>query len=197
MGAGIVNLIRVTPSCSSSRSRSAFLGPNPSQSFVEETNASRVVDEGSRRAAYEVRAASNVWHSSVVPAATTRERPTRSSGAASNGGSSNSSIARPHSRTSSCAGRDVDRARGLERADRVDAAGGEVAERERERAHDPQAVREPDHRRRPLARPSGRRRLEREDLDRLLRPHRARAERRSGTRPGRASAVHSSPEPKS
>ena len=50
-----------------------------------------------------VSAASSVRHSSVVPAATTRERPTRSSGAAANGGSSNSSIAKPRSRTSSCA----------------------------------------------------------------------------------------------
>src|SRR5919197_1365885 len=42
-------------------------------------------------------------HSCSVPAAATRERPARSSGAAPNGGASGSSIARPRSRTSSCA----------------------------------------------------------------------------------------------
>src|SRR5205823_13388126 len=41
-------------------------------------------------------------HRSGVPAATTPERPSRSSGAAPNGGASNRSIARPRSRTSSC-----------------------------------------------------------------------------------------------
>ena len=39
----------------------------------------------------------------AMPAAATRERVARSSGASPNGGSSNSSIARPHSRTRSCA----------------------------------------------------------------------------------------------
>src|SRR5215203_257209 len=53
------------------------------------------------RAAYEVSASPNIRHRSVVPAATTRERPTRSSGAAPKGGSSKRSTARPHSRTSS------------------------------------------------------------------------------------------------
>src|SRR5207244_13151223 len=63
----------------------------------------------------------------------------------------------------------VHRARRLERADRVDATGGEVAERERERTHDPQPVREvgdlgrvPGAARRPC-------RHEREDLDLVLR----------------------------
>src|SRR4051794_580006 len=48
-------------------------------------------------------AAKSFWHSSGVPAATTRERPSTSSGAASNGGASGRSITSPHSRTSSCA----------------------------------------------------------------------------------------------
>src|SRR4029079_5216397 len=64
-------------------------------------------------------------------------------------------------------GGDVDRARALERADGVDPAGGGVAERERERAHDSQAVRDPDHRARLLGHEVGARRLEREDLDPL------------------------------
>src|SRR5215210_58852 len=55
------------------------------------------------RAAYEVSASPSIRHRSVVPAATTRERPTRSSGAPPKGGSSKRSIARPHSRTSSWA----------------------------------------------------------------------------------------------
>src|SRR5580765_6136718 len=42
-------------------------------------------------------------HSSGVPAATTRERPSRSSGADPNGGASKRSIASPRSRTRSCA----------------------------------------------------------------------------------------------
>src|SRR5438874_3032491 len=48
-------------------------------------------------------AANSPWHSSGVPAATTRERPSVSSGAWPNGGASGRSIASPHSRTSSCA----------------------------------------------------------------------------------------------
>src|SRR5581483_4566584 len=48
-------------------------------------------------------ASASCLHSSPVPAATTRERPSRSSGAAANGGASGRSIARPTSRTSSWA----------------------------------------------------------------------------------------------
>src|SRR5207244_4052815 len=44
----------------------------------------------------------------------------------------------------------VDRAGALERTDSVDAPGREMAERTRERAHDPQAVSDTDHLRRPL-----------------------------------------------
>src|SRR5829696_5897446 len=53
------------------------------------------------RAAYEVSASPSIRHRSLVPAATTRERPTRSRGAPLKGGSSKRSIARPTSRTSS------------------------------------------------------------------------------------------------
>src|SRR5581483_1836303 len=55
------------------------------------------------RAAYADNAAAICAHSSSVPAATTRERPSRSSGAAPNGGRSGKSIASPRSRTSSWA----------------------------------------------------------------------------------------------
>src|SRR5204862_5890177 len=55
------------------------------------------------RATYADRAAKSCAHRSAVPAATTRERPSTSSGAASNGGASGRSIASPCSRTSSCA----------------------------------------------------------------------------------------------
>ena len=89
---------------------------------------------------------------------------------------------------------DVDRARRLQRADGVDAAGGEVAERERERAHDPQPVREAGDRRRVARRRATvQRRLEGEDLDRVLRPHARRAARRSAYAPSPRRAVHSSP----
>ena len=68
---------------------------------------------------------------------------------------------------------DVDRARRFERADGVDAAGGEMAERERERPHDADAVCDAGERRR-LVRDLGcQRRLEGEDLDPLLRAIRA------------------------
>src|SRR5207249_3414218 len=66
-------------------------------------------------------------------------------------------------------GRDVDRPRRLQRADAVDAAGREVAERERERAHDPEPVRETDDVRRLLRDERRQRRLEREHLDLVLR----------------------------
>src|SRR6266850_2405497 len=52
---------------------------------------------------YPVSAVASRVHSSSFPAATTRERPSRSRGAAANGGASGSSIARPCSTTSSCA----------------------------------------------------------------------------------------------
>src|SRR5581483_3045164 len=58
-------------------------------------------------------------------------------------------------------GGDVDRPGGLERADRVDPAVGELAERDRERAEDPQAVDDPDERRRVARHEIGARRLER------------------------------------
>src|SRR4051794_7174818 len=55
-------------------------------------------------AAYAESARAICWHRSSVPAAATRERPSRSSGASPNGlPESKSSIARPCSRTSSCA----------------------------------------------------------------------------------------------
>ena len=66
--------------------------------------------------------------------------------------------------------RDVDRPGRLERAHRVDPAGSEVTERQRERAHHPQALRDAEHRRSLLRDESGRGRLEGEDLDRILRP---------------------------
>src|SRR5207237_2506137 len=65
--------------------------------------------------------------------------------------------------------RDVDRARRLERADAVEPAVGEVAEGERERAHDPQAIREPDDARGVLGDGRGERRLEGKRLDLVLR----------------------------
>src|SRR5207248_462037 len=79
-------------------------------------------------------------------------------------------------------GRNVDRTGRLERAHAVEPAGGEVAEREGERAHDPQAVREPDDVRRVLGDERRQRRLERERLDlvlRLLAAERTTAEERS------------------
>ncbi len=70
-------------------------------------------------------------------AATIRERPTRSSGASSNGPPSTSR--RPgHARARAAAPRRCPRAGRLERADRIHAAGGEMAERQRQRAHQPQ-----------------------------------------------------------
>src|SRR6476659_10088171 len=68
---------------------------------------------------------------------------------------------------------DVDRARRLERADGVDTTGGEMAERKGERAHDPQPVGEVGDLRRVPGDERRSRRLEGEDLDLLLRPHRA------------------------
>src|SRR4029077_15318178 len=51
---------------------------------------------------YAERASASFRHSSGVPAATTRERPSRSSGADPNGGASKRSIASPRSQTRSC-----------------------------------------------------------------------------------------------
>ena len=88
---------------------------------------------------------------------------------ASNGAASGRSIAYPRSRTSSCPAAMSTDARRLQRADGVDAARGEVAQRQRERAHDPQPVRDADHRGGALGDEVGARRLEGEDLDRLVR----------------------------
>src|SRR4051794_7964073 len=52
---------------------------------------------------YALNAFASFWHPSDVPAATTRERPSRSSGARPKGGSSKRSIGMPRSRTSSWA----------------------------------------------------------------------------------------------
>ena len=64
-------------------------------------------------------------------------------------------------------GRDVDRACGLETADGVDTAGGEMAERERERAHDAHPVGDTAQSRDDGGDRVGRRSLQREDLDGL------------------------------
>ena len=64
---------------------------------------------------------------------------------------------------------DVDRPRRLEAADGVDAPGCEVAEGERERAHHAHAVGDAAHSRRRGGDRVGRRALEREDLDPVLR----------------------------
>ena len=134
-------------------------------------------------AAYADRALITCRHTSSVPAAATRERGMRSSGA-----STNCRVAvdvrdrEPALAHEQLPGGDVDRAVRLQRADGVEAAGGEVAERERERAHDPEAVRDAVERRRLAPRPRGQRRLEREQLDPVLRTLRRRAARRSGTR---------------
>ena len=90
--------------------------------------------------------AAELLHSSGVPAAATRERPSRSSGAVVERRVVGQVDREAELADEQLRGGDVDRARRLERADGVDAAGGEVAERERERAHDPQAVGEADHR---------------------------------------------------
>ena len=101
-----------------------------------------------------------------VAAATMRERPSRSSGAAAEGRileELDREPALPHEQL----GRgDVDRARRLEAADGVDAPGRKVAERQRERAHHAEPLRNPHHRRRQLGDRGGRRSLEGEDLDR-------------------------------
>src|SRR5438105_1591171 len=68
--------------------------------LVELLAPRRVVPAG---AAYADRAAKSCAHRSAVPAATTRERPSTSSGAAPNGGASGRSIASPCSRTRSWA----------------------------------------------------------------------------------------------
>src|ERR1700746_4030638 len=67
---------------------------------------------------------------------------------------------------------DVDRPRLLEGADAVDAARGEVAERECEGAHDTQPVGDAGEGGGALGDERRQRRLEAEDLDALLRPHR-------------------------
>ena len=80
--------------------------------------------------------------SSSLPAAATRERPSRSSGAAPKGGSLGEVDREALLAHEQLGGGDVDRARALQRDDPVDAPGGEVAERDRERAHHPQPVRD-------------------------------------------------------
>ena len=92
-------------------------------------------------------------HTDGEPAATTRERCFEVELRLAEGRGDVEEIDRkPNLAAEQLPGRDVDRARGLERADRVDAAGGEMAERERERAHDAQAVGELGDRRRVRAR---------------------------------------------
>ena len=100
---------------------------------------------------YRVSASASRLHSCSLPAATTRERPIRSSGAAPNGGvvgQVDRETLLAHEQLRRC---DVDRARRLQRDDAVDAAGGEVAERDRERAHHAQPVRDAVEPRRVLA----------------------------------------------
>ena len=75
-----------------------------------------------------------------VPAAATRERALRSSGAASIGASSKSSIAKPRSRTISCAAAKSTARDGLRQTTASVATGGEVAVRQRLRAHRAHAV---------------------------------------------------------
>src|SRR5919201_2800368 len=65
---------------------------------------------------------------------------------------------------------DVHRAGGLQRSHAVEATCGEVAQRERERTHDPKSVVGGDDRRRLLRDGLRQRRLERQDLHPLLRP---------------------------
>ena len=84
-------------------------------------------------------------------------------------------------------GGDVDRTCLLQRADGVDAAGREVAERQGERAHDPQPLGEPGERHRLVSDSTGHGCLEREHLDRVLRRISPRRLARSATRPRLAS----------
>src|SRR4029077_20810949 len=56
----------------------------------------------------------------------------------------------------------------LERANRVNPARRQMTERECEGAHDPQAIRDPDHLRRLVCNGGGEGRLERKDLDLIL-----------------------------
>src|SRR5207253_1125141 len=80
---------------------------------------------------------------------------------------------KPQLATKELSSGNVDRARRLEGANGIDATGCEVAEREGERAHDPQAMREIRDLRR-IARDERRAGgLEGEDLDLVLRPLRA------------------------
>src|SRR4051812_8090948 len=91
---GVVDLDRVEVS-------GVVLQPEPRRlSLVELVFPRCVVPAGTT---YADRALASFRHSSGVPAATTRERPSRSSGADPNGGASKSSIASPRSRTRSCA----------------------------------------------------------------------------------------------
>src|SRR5581483_4357785 len=68
---------------------------------------------------------------------------------------------------------DIDGASLLERADPVDTAGCEMAERERERPHDAEPVREAGERGGTLRDERRQRRFEAEDLDLVLRSNRA------------------------
>src|SRR5205085_12484657 len=92
---GVVHLDRVEATCI------VLEPPARRQALVELLLPARVVPAG---ATYADRASASCRHSSAVPAAATRERPTRSSSASANArGSSKSSIASPASRTRSCA----------------------------------------------------------------------------------------------
>src|SRR3954447_12269881 len=91
---GVVDLDRVEVS-------GVVLQPEPRRlALVELFFPGCVVPAGTT---YADRALASFRHSSGVPAATTRERPCRSSGAEPNGGASKRSIASPRSRTRSCA----------------------------------------------------------------------------------------------
>ena len=135
--------------------------------------------------------------SSSVPAAQMRERASRSSGIVPSGGPSIAWIAKPRSRTSSCEAAKSTLRDGFRHDDGVGAPGGEMAERDRLRAHDANAVGE----RRELlelgrSTSVGPGRLDREELDVVLR---AAGQRlcRSGTPRRRAPRSTPRSEPKS
>ena len=85
------------------------------------------------------------------------------------GGPSTAWIANPRSRTSSCEAAKSTRRDGFRHDDRVGAPGGEVAERDRLRAHHPHAVGERRELREPVETSVGPGRLDRQELDLVLR----------------------------
>ena len=116
-------------------------------------------------------------HSSSLAAATTRERCPRSRRRATERWVLEELDREPALADEQLRRGDVDRPGRLEAADRVDASRGEMAERERERAHHADAMRDRVEPRNRAGDRVGRRPFEREDLDRVLRA--GRVERRS------------------